>query len=93
MSGGGVAPERMCVGCRGTAAKRHLVRVIRAPDGEVSVDLGGSAAGRGAYVHREIGCVEAAIRSKAFERALRAGLTVDAAARLRSDLERSMGAQ
>jgi predicted RNA-binding protein YlxR (DUF448 family) len=86
------SPERTCVGCRGTGSKRDLVRVVRAPGGAVAVDPAGSAAGRGSYVHRANGCVEAAIRSKAFERALRTSLSADAAARLGTELERMMGA-
>jgi predicted RNA-binding protein YlxR (DUF448 family) len=85
------APERMCVGCRGRASKRDLVRVARV-DGELVVDASGSAPGRGAYVHLDVGCIEGAMRSKAFDRALRTGLTADAAARLGNGLERLMGA-
>ena len=86
------APERTCVGCRGKAAKRDLVRVARVRDGEVVADPSGSAPGRGAYVHLDAGCVEAAMQSRAFDRALRTGLTADAAARLENGLERLMGA-
>ncbi|MGZ5296567.1 MAG: YlxR family protein, partial [Actinomycetota bacterium] len=51
-----------------------------------------SAPGRGAYVHLDAGCIEAAMRSRAFDRALRTGLTADAAARLGNGSDRSMGA-
>jgi len=85
-------PERMCVGCRGKAAKRDLVRVACVRAGEVVVDPSGTAPGRGAYVHLDAGCVEAAMQSGAFERALRTGLRADATARLESGLERLIGA-
>ena len=85
-------PERMCVGCRGRSGKRQLIRVVRTPGGEIVVDPAGSALGRGAYVHLENGCVQAALRSTAFERALRASLSADAAARLGTELQRSIGA-
>jgi uncharacterized protein len=87
-----VAPERTCVGCRERAPKPTLVRVARVRDGEVLVDPSGSAPGRGAYMHLDAGCIDAAMRSGAFGRALRTGLTADAAARLRTGLERLMGA-
>ncbi len=29
---------RMCVGCRESKPKRELIRVVRAPDGTVSMD-------------------------------------------------------
>lgn len=83
-------PERTCVGCRGKAPKRDLVRVARVGDGEVVIDP--SAPGHGAYVHLYVGCIEAATRSRAFDRALRTGLTADAADRLGNGLERMMGA-
>jgi predicted RNA-binding protein YlxR (DUF448 family) len=86
------APERTCVGCRGKAAKRDLIRVARVHEGDAVVDPSGSAPGRGAYVHRDAGCIETAIRTSAFERALGAGLSEDAAARLGSASERSIGA-
>jgi predicted RNA-binding protein YlxR (DUF448 family) len=86
------APERICVGCRGRVSKLELIRVVRVRDGEAVVDAAGSAPGRGAYVHLDAGCIQAAMRSRAFERALRTGLTADAAARLGNGLERMMGA-
>ena len=86
------SPERTCVGCRGKSSKRDLVRVARVRDGEVVLDPSGSAPGRGAYVHRDVGCIEASMLSRAFDRGLRTGLTADAAARLGTGLERLMGA-
>ena len=86
------APERTCVGCRGKAAKRDLIRVARVHEGDAVVDASGSAPGRGAYVHRDAVCIETAMRTNAFERALGAGLSADAAARLGSASERSIGA-
>ena len=85
------SPERTCVGCRVKAPKAELLRVVRLAGGEAAVDPSGSAPGRGAYVHRDVGCVEAAVRSRAFPRALRTGLTADAAARLGNDLQRLIG--
>jgi predicted RNA-binding protein YlxR (DUF448 family) len=85
------SPERTCVGCRAKAGKHDLVRVVRIGEGEVVADPAGAAQGRGAYVHLDGGCVGAAMRTKAFERALRTGLSADAAARLGIGLERLIG--
>jgi hypothetical protein len=87
----GHEPERTCVGCRGKAAKRDLLRVVQAPDGTVRIDPGGKAPGRGAYVHRDAACAEVAIKRGALARALRTGLDADGAARLRADIEREVG--
>jgi len=85
-------PERTCVGCRRKAPKRDLIRVARVREEDAFVDPLGSAPGRGAYVHRDAACIETAIRTRAFERALGTGLSADAAARLGSTSERSIGA-
>jgi uncharacterized protein len=79
--------ERTCVGCRGKGSKRELLRVARTPGGAVVVDPEGRAPGRGAYVHREPGCVDAALARGALWRALRTEADADAAARLRRDIE------
>ena len=79
-------PERTCVGCRGKGPKRSLLRVARGPRG-VSVDEGGRAPGRGAYVHRDRACVEAALARGALWRALRTRADADTAARLRRRIE------
>ena len=80
-------PERTCVGCREKADKRELLRITRGADGSVAVDPGGRAAGRGAYVHRDVGCVDSALAHGALWRALRTGAEVNGAARLRRDIE------
>jgi predicted RNA-binding protein YlxR (DUF448 family) len=47
------------------------VRIVRAPEGVVSVDVGGRKAGRGAYVCLEEGCLKAARQGRRLSRALR----------------------
>ena len=84
--------ERTCVGCRGKADKRDLLRVVRVDERRVACDPSGAAPGRGAYVHRDAKCVEAALEHGAVARALRTGLAAEGAARLRNDLVRLMGA-
>jgi hypothetical protein len=74
-----------------TGSKRSLLRVVRSGDGVVRADPSGSAAGRGAYVHRRGACVDLAMRRGTMARALRAGLKVEEAARLRSDIDEEMG--
>ena len=49
--------------------KRTLVRVVKSPEGEVSLDLTGKKSGRGAYVCRNPECLKKARKKKAFERA------------------------
>ena len=63
-------PMRQCVGCREMKAKKELVRVVRIPEGEISLDFRGKAPGRGAYVCPQAECLRRAIKSRALERGL-----------------------
>ena len=63
-------PQRMCTGCREHKPKAELVRVVRSPEGEVSLDLTGRKNGRGAYICRSAECLQKARRQRALERAL-----------------------
>ena len=63
-------PMRQCVGCREMKAKKELVRVVRSPEGEISLDFLGKAPGRGAYVCPQAECLRRAIKSRALERGL-----------------------
>ena len=84
-------PERTCVGCRARSAKRELLRLVRADDGAVRIDIGGRAAGRGAYVHPSDACVERALRAGAIAWALRIGVAAEEARKLRGLTGRMQG--
>ena len=60
---------RMCVGCREMKPKKELIRVVRSPEGQISLDFKGKASGRGAYICHDPQCLKKAIKSKALERA------------------------
>lgn len=69
-------PQRTCVACRTTDAKRTLIRLVRTPEGAVEVDPTGKRAGRGAYLCARVRCWERGINEKTLVRALRLeGLT------------------
>ena len=61
-------PLRKCSGCGEMKQKNELVRVVRSPEGELSMDLTGRKAGRGADVCRHIDCLRTARKRKALER-------------------------
>ena len=62
-------PMRQCVGCREMRPKKELVRVVKSPEGAISLDFRGKAPGRGAYLCPNSECLKKAIRAKALERA------------------------
>ena len=45
-------PMRTCTGCGEQKPKKELVRVVRSPEGEISLDTTGKKPGRGAYICR-----------------------------------------
>ena len=65
-------PQRQCLGCREMKNKRDLIRVVRSPEGEISLDFKGKKPGRGAYVCPEMACLKKVRKSKALERAFSA---------------------
>ena len=82
-------PMRMCVGCREMKPKKELIRVVRSPEGVVSMDPVGKKPGRGAYVCRSEACLKRAIKQKQLERQLETTLTpevADALAKALADL-------
>ena len=63
-------PERRCVGCGETFEKRNLIRVVRSPEGEISIDFTGKKSGRGAYLCKSESCMKKARKSGVISRAL-----------------------
>ena len=63
-------PLRMCTGCGEMKPKKELVRVVRSKEGEISLDLTGRKAGRGAYVCRSLDCQKRARKTRRIERSL-----------------------
>ncbi len=68
-------PERRCIGCQGTFLKKELIRVVRSPEGEVSIDFTGKKSGRGAYICKSETCFKKAKKSGAIHRALEVEIT------------------
>lgn len=62
-------PMRKCVGCGEMFPKRELVRVVKSPEGDVSLDLTGKKSGRGAYICRSLSCLQQARKARRLERA------------------------
>lgn len=67
-------PMRQCVGCREMKPKKDLIRVVKSPEGQVSLDFRGKLPGRGAYVCPDSACLARARKSRALERAFETAL-------------------
>ena len=56
-------PVRQCLGCNEHKPKKELIRVVRLPDGGVTLDLVGKVSGRGAYICPDKNCFKRARKS------------------------------
>ena len=70
-------PMRQCVGCREMKEKRELIRVVKSPEGEISLDFKGKKPGRGAYVCPDLDCLKRARKVRALERAFETAIPVE----------------
>ena len=80
-------PMRKCLGCNEMKPKKELVRVVRSPEGEVSLDLTGKKSGRGAYVCRDAACLAKAKKSKRLERAFSCEIPDEVYERMEEELK------
>lgn len=80
-------PMRQCLGCREMKPKKELIRVVRSPEGEISLDFKGKASGRGAYVCPDPACLKKAIKAKALERAFSAQIPQEVYDKLNEQME------
>ncbi|MEA4921000.1 MAG: YlxR family protein [Clostridiaceae bacterium] len=80
-------PVRQCVACRQKKEKNALARVVRTPEGEVLYDAKGKISGRGAYICKDIKCLEKAVKSRALARALECDIPDEAFEELKHQFE------
>ena len=64
-------PLRKCLGCGEMLGKKGLMRIVRAKDGEISLDPTGKKSGRGAYICNDRECFERAVKKRSLEKALK----------------------
>ena len=78
---------RQCLGCREMKPKKELIRVVRSPDGQISLDFRGKANGRGAYICPKNECLKKAMKAKALERAFSASIPLEVFEALQAQME------
>ena len=80
-------PQRQCMGCRERKEKRAMIRVVRTPEGEVTLDFSGKKNGRGAYLCPNPDCLKKAIRAKSLDRSLEVTIPQEVYDRLEKEME------
>lgn len=68
-------PERRCTGCGESFPKKDLIRVVRSPEGEVSLDFTGKKSGRGAYICPKSACFKKARKQGRIAKSLEAAIS------------------
>ncbi len=81
-------PLRQCVGCREMKEKNQLIRAVRSPEGEVTLDFRGKKPGRGAYLCKNMECLKRARKSRALERAFSQPLPPGVYEQLEAEMEK-----
>lgn len=79
-------PMRMCSGCGENFPKKELIRIVRSPEGEISVDLTGKKSGRGAYICKNTACLKKAVKSKRLNKAFDCSVPEEIYAKLEEEL-------
>lgn len=80
-------PMRQCLGCREMKPKRELIRVVKSPEGDVSLDFKGKANGRGAYICPDAQCLKKAIKGRALEKAFSMQIPAEIYEKLNKEME------
>lgn len=80
-------PQRKCVGCNEMKSKKELLRIVRSPNGEVSLDPTGKKNGRGVYVCPQRECIIKAVKEKRLEKALEKPIGEEVYLKLLEDFE------
>ncbi|AVP56114.1 RNase P modulator RnpM [Clostridium tetani] len=80
-------PQRMCTGCMEMKPKKELIRVVRNKEGEVSIDLTGKKSGRGAYICKDVNCLQKSFKTRRLEKNLEATISEELFNKLKEEIE------
>ena len=80
-------PLRKCTGCQEMRNKKEMIRIVRDPQGSVSIDRTGKKAGRGAYICYQEECLEKALKNRGIERSLSVTLSGELLEALRKEFK------
>lgn len=80
-------PERTCIGCGESKAKKELIRIVKQEE-DISLDITGKKNGRGAYICNNVECLEKAIKTKGLDRSFKMQVSKEVYDRLKTDMEK-----
>lgn len=80
-------PLRKCTGCNEMKDKREMIRVVKSNEDAFSLDFTGKKPGRGAYICKDINCLNLAEKNKGLERSYKMSVGKEIYAQLRKEFE------
>lgn len=80
-------PQRQCIGCGEMKNKKEMIRILKSPEGEFSLDSTGRKNGRGAYLCPSMDCLRKAIKSKGLERSFKMAIPKEVYETLEREME------
>ena len=70
-------PLRQCVGCGEMKGKKEMMRVLKAENEPICLDLTGKKNGRGAYLCKSMACLQMARKNKGLERSFKMSISAE----------------
>ena len=80
-------PTRQCLGCNEHKPKKELLRVLRTPEGEITLDFTGKKSGRGAYICYDVKCLKRARKSKRIDKSFQVDIPEEIYDKMERELE------
>ena len=80
-------PQRQCIGCGEMKSKKEMIRILRTPEGEFTLDVTGRKNGRGAYLCPSMECLKKAVKGKGLERSFKMAIPKEVYEALEKEME------
>lgn len=80
-------PQRQCIGCGEMKSKKEMIRILKTPEGEFTLDATGRKNGRGAYLCPSMECFRKAVRGKGLERSFKMAIPREVYETLEKEME------
>jgi predicted RNA-binding protein YlxR (DUF448 family) len=81
-------PMRTCIGCREIKPKKELIRILKSPEGDISIDFTGKKNGRGAYICSNGECFDKAVKSKRLSKEFDMQISNEVYEKLKDEIKR-----
>ena len=80
-------PQRQCIGCGKMKSKKEMIRILKTPEGEFTLDATGRKNGRGAYLCPSEECFRNAVKGKGKERSFKMAIPNEVYETLEMEME------